>query len=67
MQPKRFRTTEIVEYRLSNSTRQISFDTIEEATAHVINERKKHPRSKKFNPYVYDIVEQKSILIPALL
>lgn len=56
---KRFTASEIVTYRLSNSTRQISFDTIEEAQAHVEKERELHPRSKKFNRMVFDTVEKK--------
>ena len=58
---KRFTATEIVNYRLSNSTRLVSFDTIEEARAHVEKERVLHPRSKKFSPVIYDSVEQKYI------
>lgn len=58
---KRFTATEIVNYRLSNSTRLVSFDTIEEARAHVEKELVLHPRSKKFSPVIYDSVEQKYI------
>lgn len=58
---KRFTATEIVNYRLSNSRRLVSFDTIEEAMAHVEKERVLHPRSKKFSPVIYDSVEQKYI------
>ena len=60
---KRFRTTEIVTYRKSNSTKVVSFDTIEEATAHVYKEKQLHPRSKKFNPIVFDSVEKKSVRV----
>ena len=56
---KRFTTTEIVTYRMSNTTKQVSFDTLEEAKAHVQNERKLHPRSKKFNSSVFDTAERK--------
>ena len=56
---KRFSTTEIVTYRLSNSTRVVLFDTLEEAKAHVEKERELHPRSKKFNPYITDTLEKK--------
>lgn len=60
---KRFQTTVIVTYSRSNTTRRVSFDTLEEAKAVVEEQRQKHPRSKKFNGYVYDSVEKKSILI----
>ena len=56
---KRFKTTEIATYRISNSARVVSFDTIEEAQAHVERERKLHPRSKKCNSNVFDSVEKK--------
>lgn len=62
MATKRFTTSEIVTYRLSNSTKLVSFDTIEEAKAHVEKERELHPRSKKFNPRVIDTVERKSYI-----
>ena len=58
---KRFQTTGIKTYRLSNATYQVSFDTLEEAQAFVENERNEHPRSKKFNPYIYDSIEKKRI------
>ena len=48
-------------YRLSNTTYQISFGTIEEAKAFIENERDEHPRSKKFNPIIWDNVERKGI------
>jgi len=57
---KRFTTTEIATYRKSNSTRIVSFDTIEEAQSHVEKERELHPRSKKFNATVIDTVEKKA-------
>jgi predicted DNA-binding WGR domain protein len=60
---KRFQTTVIVTYSRSNTTRRVSFDTFEEAKAVVEEQRKKHPRSKKFNGYVFDSVENKKILI----
>jgi len=62
-QDKRFQTTVIVTYRKSNTTRKVSFDTFEEAKAVVEEQRKKHPRSKKLNEYVFDSVENKTILI----
>ena len=62
-QDKRFQTTVIVVYNRSNTTRKVSFDTFEEAKAVVEEQRKKHPRSNKFNGYVFDSVEKKSILI----
>lgn len=56
---KRFTTTEIVTYRLSNSTKVVSFDTLEEAIEHVKKEKGLHPRSKKFNQMVKDTQEKK--------
>ena len=58
---KRFTTTGIKVYRLSNSTYQISFDTIDEAKEFVEEEKEKHPRSKKFNPLIWDSKERKTI------
>ena len=58
---KRFTTTGIKVYRLSNATYQISFDTIEEAKSFIEKEKEEHPRSKKFNPYIWDSKEQRSI------
>lgn len=60
---KRFQTTKIVVYNRSNIIRKVSFDTFTEAKALVEEQRKKHPRSKKVNRYVFDSVEKKSILI----
>ncbi len=60
---KRFITTVIVTYSKSNTTRKVSFDTFEEAKAVVEEQRIKHPRSRKFNGYVFDSVENKRILI----
>lgn len=57
---KRFTTSEIVTYRLSSSIKSVSFDTLDEAVSHVKNEKKLHPRSKKFNPMIKDTVENKS-------
>ena len=57
---KRFTASEIVTYRLSNATKQVSFDTLEEADKHVKKERDLHPRSKKFNAQIIDTVEKKS-------
>ena len=58
---KRFTTTGIKVYRLSNSTYQISFDTLEEAKSFIEKEKEEHPRSKKFNPYIWDSKERKTI------
>lgn len=58
---KRFSTTGIKVYRLSNSTYQISFDTIEEAKSFIEKEKEEHPRSKKFNPLIWDSKERKTI------
>ncbi len=57
---KRFTASEIVTYRISNSTKQVSFDTLEEAQNHVEKERIAHPRSKKFNAYVIDTTDRKT-------
>ena len=51
---KRFTASEIVTYRLSNSTKLVSFDTKKEAKKHIENERESHPRSKKFSDIVID-------------
>lgn len=51
---KKFIASEIVEYRKSNSTKQVSFDTLEEAINHVKKERELHPRSKKFDPIIIE-------------
>ena len=59
---KRFTTTAIKNYRLSNTTHAVSFDTIEEAKQHVSEQRQLHPRSKKFNPIVIDTVEKKTYI-----
>ena len=58
---KRFSTTGIKYYTLSNATYDISFDTIEEAKSFIENERNEHPRSKKFNPYLFDNLERRRI------
>ena len=58
---KRFQTTGIKVYRLSNSTYQISFDTLEEAKSFIEKEKEEHPRSKKFNPLIWDSKERKTI------
>ena len=57
---KRFQTTGIKTYRLSNTTYSVSFDTIEEAREFIENEREEHPRSKKLNPYIFDSVKKKN-------
>ena len=56
---KRFTATEIVTYRLSSSIKVVSFDTLEDAVAHVTKERELHPRSKKFNPCIKDTDSKK--------
>ena len=56
---KRFQTTGIKTYRLSNATYQVSFDTIEEAKSFIEKEKEEHPRSKKFNPIIWDNVEKR--------
>lgn len=60
---KRFRTTVVVVYSQSYSKRAVSFDTLEEAKKVVEEQRIKHPRSKYFNGYVFDAVENKNILV----
>ena len=54
---KRFTASAIKVYSKSNATYKISFDTLEEAVAHVKKEKELHPRSKKFNPMVKDCVK----------
>ena len=56
---KRFTAIEIVTYRLSNSTKVVSFDTLQEAINHVTKQLELHPRSKKFNPCIKDTAEKK--------
>jgi hypothetical protein len=58
---KRFQTTIIKVYRKSNTTTKVSFDTLQEAIDCVNNERELHPRSKKFNPCIFDTLEKKVI------
>ena len=53
-QKKRFSTLELVTYRLSNSTRLVYFDTLEEATKFAFQQKIAHPRSKKINGCVTD-------------
>ena len=55
---KRFTTSMIVKYRLSNSTKQVSFDNLEDAKDLVEAEKELHPRSKKLNRHVWDSVEK---------
>ena len=63
MKTKRFQTSVIITYSRSNTTKKVSFDTFEEAAKVVKEQREKHPRSKKFNGYVFDSVERRSILV----
>ncbi len=63
MTTKRFQTSVIVTYSRSNTIKKVSFDTFEEASKVVKEQREKHPRSKKFNGYVFDSVERRSILV----
>ena len=60
---KRYSTTMIVTYRKSNSTKVMYFDEFEDAKDLVEAERELHPRSKKFNPFVFDNLENKYIRI----
>lgn len=53
---KRFSASKIITYRLSSTTITVYFDTLEEAVEHVKNEKLLHPRSKKFDPFIYDLV-----------
>ena len=57
---KRFTASEIVVYRMSNSTKKVSFDTLQEAASHVKKQRDLHPRSKKFNAQILDTLENKT-------
>jgi len=52
--PKRFSTLELVTYRLSNSTRVVYFDTLQEAADFAFSQKNKHPRSKKLSGCVTD-------------
>lgn len=60
---KRFSTLELVTYRMSNSTKKVYFDTIEEATEKALEQKRLHPRSKKITGYVFDSLERKSIRV----
>ena len=60
---KRFTTLELVTYRLSNSTKKVSFDTFEEAKKFAIEQRKLHPRTKKLTGRVFDSIEKKFIIV----
>ena len=51
---KRFTTSELVVYRMSNTTRVASFDTMEEAAAFAVDQKIKHPRSKKLTGMAKD-------------
>ena len=58
---KRYSASEIVTYRKSNAVKTVTFDTLEEAVKHIAKEQDAHPRSRKFNPYIRDNQEKKSI------
>jgi hypothetical protein len=60
---KRFIATELVTYSRSNATKCVSFETLEEAAAFQLDQKKKHPRSKKITPTVWDSVDKKTIWI----
>ena len=55
---KRFQTSMIVTYRLSNTIKCVSFDTLEDAKDLVEAEKELHPRSKKVNRCVWDSIEK---------
>ena len=52
----RFRTLEVVSYRKSNTTREVSFNTLEEALAFARDQHAKHPRTSKLHGVVRDAV-----------
>ena len=56
---KRYSTTELVVYSMSNSTRTVYFDTLEEAMVFARKQREAHPRTKKLNGAVYDRLDNK--------
>lgn len=58
---KRFRTLELVTYRLSNSTKVVSFDTEKEAVEFAKKQRELHPRTKKLTNTVWDSEAKKTI------
>ena len=58
---KRFRTLELVTYRLSNSTKVVYFDTEKEAVDFAKKQRELHPRTKKLTGTVWDSQEKKTI------
>lgn len=62
---KRFSTTKVVTYSMSNTTTVVSFDTLQEAIDHVMKENELHPRSRKVNNYITDKNQKKSELLYA--
>ena len=64
MKTKRFTTTQVVTYRLSNSIKKVSFDTIDEAKLHVQQQREKHPRSRYFEPRITDTETNQQFVYP---
>ena len=56
---KRYSTTELVVYSMSNTTRTVYFDTLEEAMDFARKQREAHPRTKKLNGAVYDHLDNK--------
>ena len=58
---KRFRTLELVTYRLSNNTKVVYFDTLQEAVNFAKEQKQLHPRTKKLSGLVFDSVEKTSI------
>lgn len=57
---KRFSTLELVTYRLSNTTKTVYFDTLEEAIEFATKQKELHPRTKKLNGTVWDSQEKKT-------
>lgn len=62
---KRFSTTKVVSYSMSNTATVVSFGTLQEAIDHVMKENELHPRSRKVNNYITDKNQKKSDLLYA--
>lgn len=58
---KRFRTLELINYRMSNSTKVAHFDTEKEAVDFAKKQKELHPRTKKLTGTVWDSQEKRTI------
>ena len=58
--PLRYEVTELVVYRKSNTTRKVYFSDMQEAIEFAREQYRLHPRSKKLNHNVFDLVNNRS-------